>query len=226
MAFAEESNAPSSSDSTPACESSQCDSGQCNYCRMEQCQCVGDWYDNTVVFGGGDVYKSIGDRITNINGGTGALTSSPGVVTGFNTGFGLGDSGIRGQFGASYGMYDPEGRIRLVPETNDTEDQEFVTAGVYKRGDCCDPLSYGVVCDAFFADNWGVNANSVELGQLRGIVGYALNPCTEIGAFGTADLWHDHAAVTVAGAPACKPRFAPRTNSTDTSVAMPPSAVR
>ena len=163
---------------------------------------VGNWLDNTVLFTGADIYKSIGDRLTNINGGTGALTSSYGIVTGFNTGFALGESGLRGQVGTSYGVYDFRGRLRIVPDAVNAEEQGFFTAGVYKRGDMAndrDPLSYGLVVDAFAADNWGINANQVDIGQLRGVVGYALNERFEVGSFGTADLWDDDAAVTVAG---------------------------
>jgi hypothetical protein len=165
---------------------------------------LGNWLDNTVVFTGADIYKSIGDRLTNINGGVGSLTSSYGTVSGFNTGFALGDSGLRGQVGASYGVYDWRGRIRLVPEDTDVEQQMFVTAGVYKRGDMTngnDPLSYGVVFDAFAADEWGINANDLDLGQVRGMVGYALNERFEVGGFATTWIWDDDAAVTVAGAP-------------------------
>jgi hypothetical protein len=165
---------------------------------------VGNWLDNTELLSGFDVYKSIGDRLTNINGGIGSLTSSYGSVTGFNTGFALGDSNLRGQVGASYGVYDWRGRIRLVPEDTDVEQQVFVTAGVYKRGDMAgdnDPISYGVVFDAFAADEWGINANDLDLGQVRAMMGYALNDRFEIGSFGTAWLWDDDAAVTVAGAP-------------------------
>jgi hypothetical protein len=165
---------------------------------------LGNFLDNTVLFTGADIYKSIGDRITNINGGTGALTSSYGAVSGFNTGFALGDTRLRGQVGASYGVYDWRGRIRLVPEDTDTESQVFVTAGVYKRGDMQsenDPISYGVVFDAFAADEWGVNANDLDLGQVRGQMGYALSDTIEVGSFGSAWIWDDDAAVTVAGAP-------------------------
>lgn len=176
----------------------------CSHC----CEpCLGNFLDNTVVFAGADVYKSIGDRLTNINGGTGSLTSSFGGVTGFNTGFRLGDSDLRGQIGASYGVYDLRGRLRVVPEDTAVEEQGFVTAGVYKRGDMLnqtDRLSYGAVVDAFMSDNWGINANTVELGQFRGIVGYALSERFEVGGFGTAHLWHDQAAVTIAGAPSVR----------------------
>ncbi|MDZ4658137.1 MAG: hypothetical protein SH868_11225 [Bythopirellula sp.] len=165
---------------------------------------LGNWLDNTVVFTGADTYKSIGDRVTNIAGGPGALSSSYGTVTGFNTGFALGDSGLRGQVGASYGVYDFRGRLAIVPDSTNVEEQGFFTAGVYKRGDMAsdnDPLSYGVVVDAFAADNWGINANQIDVGQARGMVGYALSERFEVGGFGTADLWNDDAAITVAGAP-------------------------
>ena len=111
---------------------------------------------------------------------------------------------IRGQIGGSYGAYDPKGRLALIPQANEVEEQEFVTAGVYKRGDMlndCDPISWGLVVDYFHANQWGINANTVDLTQLRGIAGYAINECTEVGGWGTFRLWDDAAAVTVAGAP-------------------------
>lgn len=163
------------------------------------------WLDTTYVWVGADVYKSIGERITNINGGTGALTSSPGLVTGFNTGVGLVDDwGLRGQFGASVGLYDPKGRLGIVPSQNTAESQVFITTGVYKRGDMInegDRISYGVVLDYFHANDWGVNTSAFDLTQLRGVFGYALNESTEVGLFGAFGLNEQRAAVTVAGAP-------------------------
>jgi hypothetical protein len=197
------------SEATPA-ETLLADSGVelCSYnSRSGGGLCLGNWFDNTVVFTGADVYKSIGDRITNINGGTGALTSSYGAVTGFNTGFAIGDTRLRGQVGASYGVYDWRGRLRVVPEDNEPEQQGFFTAGVYKRGDMAsgnDPLSYGMVVDVFAANEWGVNANDLDLGQIRGLVGYALSNRIEVGNFFTVEAWDDDAAVTVAGAPSVR----------------------
>jgi hypothetical protein len=165
---------------------------------------TGGFLANTYVWLGADSYKSIGERITNINGGTGALTGSFGGVGGFNSGFGFGDSPIRFQAGASYGIYDFKGRIRLVPNDTEKEKQVYYTAGLYKRGDMSterDPFSFGVVYDVFRAEQWGVNANAIELSQVRGIVGYALTESTEVGVWGAYAVDGDRAAVTVAGAP-------------------------
>lgn len=159
---------------------------------------------NSYVWVGGDAYKSIGDRITNINGGTGGLTNSSGVVGGFNTSFGIGDFPIRVQAGASYGVYDFKGRLRIVPNATDTENQTFYTVGVYRRGDMSnerDPISVGIVYDTFRASRWGANANEIQLSQLRGIFGYAVTESTEVGVWGAMQLDGDRAAVTVAGAP-------------------------
>src|SRR5262245_21942839 len=60
------------------------DAGCYDACDDCGCGCIGNWFDNTYVWAGGDAYKSIGDRLTNINGGTGSLTSSFGTVVGFN----------------------------------------------------------------------------------------------------------------------------------------------
>lgn len=172
---------------------------------LEECECLGDWRENTYFWGGGDVYKSIGERITNINGGSGALTSSFGTVGGFNTGFRLGDSNVRGQIGASYGIYDYKGRIALIPKSDQSEQQAFFTLGAYKRSDMFngdDRISWGLVFDNMTASQWGVNGNEILLGQMRGTFGYAWNECTEFGVFGTMHLYDDNAAVTIGGAPA------------------------
>ena len=170
----------------------------------------------TYVFGGVDTYKSIGDRVTNIAGGPGALSGSFGGVAGFNSGFTLTESNIGLQAGASYGIYDFKGRLGIVPDDVDTETQLFYTAGVYKRGNMtgeggslADRLSLGLVYDGFEAERWGVNANNIKLGQVRGTVGFALNSSTEIGAWGTYGVTNDDAAVTVAGAPGVRRNIRP-----------------
>lgn len=162
----------------------------------------------THVWVGMDTYKSIGERITNINGGTGALTGSFGAVAGFNSGFNFGDSTFGVQAGASGGLYDPKGRIRLIPEDTEEEYQVFYTAGLYKRADMSsqdpaffDRISLGVVYDGFHARHWGVNSNDINLSQVRGTIGVAFDDATEIGVWGTTPVDTDLAAVTVAGAP-------------------------
>lgn len=166
------------------------------------------FFAGTTVFGGFDTFKSLGDRITNINGGTGALTGSYGAVIGFNSGHTLTESGFGIQVGAALGFYDPKGRLRIIPEATALETHQYYTVGVYKHanpsdegGSFADRLSLGLVVDAMHAENWGVNANNISLSQLRGTVGYALNTRTEVGVWATHGLDTDDAAVTVAGAP-------------------------
>jgi len=165
---------------------------------------LSDALENTQIFGGFDTYKSVGDRLTNINGGTGSLSSSYGNTVGFNTGFGLGGLPFRGQIGASYGVYDYKGRLGIVEHSEQVEQQMFVTTGLYKRGDMTnegDPISWGFVYDLFYADEWGINGNEFDLGQFRAIIGYALTDATEIGVWGTFAAQDNEAAVTVAGVP-------------------------
>lgn len=160
--------------------------------------------DGTYVWVAADSYKSLGERITNINGGTGALTGSLGAVGGFNTAVGFGDFPVRVQGGASYGVYDFKGRLAIVPNSTETEKQTYYTTGIYMRGDAStgkDPISFGVVYDVFKAKQWGVNASDISLSQVRGILGVAVTESTELGVWGTVGINGDRAAVTVAGAP-------------------------
>jgi len=166
-------------------------------------ECVGNWRDNTEVWIGGDAYKSIGDM------GIAGFAPTPytngnsfGAVTGFNTGLALGDSRVRAQVGASYGAYDFKGRnLGQAPfgiKGDSLEQQVYVTFGLYKRSDvCCDErLSWGVVYDYFSGHQWGWAANEVSLGQFRGIAGYAINECNELGVWGTMNTNDDSVALT------------------------------
>lgn len=166
--------------------------GNCDWCNTCS-ECIGDWRDNTVVWAGADAYKSIGDSTGPVPGG--GFMNSAGVVGGFNTGFALGNSRVRGQLGASYGIYDLKGRDTVSPSSS--EQQTFVTVGVYKRSDIanCDRISWGGVYDQFFGHQWGLAASEVYLSQLRGIAGYALSEANEVGIWGTAHTNND-ASVT------------------------------
>ena len=69
----------------------------------------------------------------------------------------------------------------------------FLTGGVYKRsnvrcGDCC---SWGVVYDYMTASNWGEEADDIDLAQLRGQIGFALNTCNEFGVWAAMSLDDD-----------------------------------
>jgi hypothetical protein len=172
----------------PAAQSvANCDA--CDSCISDNC-CVGNWRDNTQVWFGADAYKSLGDSVIPPGAGAGFMDSA-GVVGGFNTGFRLGQSRVRGQLGASYGVYDFKGRDTV--STSSSEQQTFVTLGLYKRSDVCndDRVSWGAVYDQFFGHQWGLFAGEVYLSQFRGIAGYALNECNEVGVWGTVHTNND-----------------------------------
>ncbi len=162
----------------------------CNDCSASGCGCgcVGTWHDNTSAFFAGDGWNSIADDDDNNNFG---------FRLGFNSGFALGDSTLRGQFGLSYGAYDFHGRESSdTPEAASIEEQIFLTGGVYKRSDVCcgDYLSYGLVYDAMITDNTGERAASIEIGQVRGVVGYALNEASEVGMWAAFRIDNDRVA--------------------------------
>ena len=158
-----------------------CSNSKPTFCRaMADC---GNWYQNTSVFSGVEAYKGIGDTTLPPNVATGFMNSA-GFVNGMNTGFRLGDRKLRAQVGGSFGVYDLKGRDTAVP--GQTENQGFITTGLFKRSDvnADERLSYGIVYDQLIANNWGVGADSLYLGQIRGITGVAMNSCNEVGFWG------------------------------------------
>lgn len=186
---------------TPADMAANCNSSQ----RFDCCDDVGTWRDNTVVWLGADAYKSWGDSASiQLPGLVGAgFMNSAGVVAGFNTGFALGESQVRGQLGASYGVYDLKGRDTPPYSPSSSEQQTFVTAGFYQRSDVSsgDRVSWGLVYDQFFGHQWGLYAGEVYLSQVRGIIGYALSESNEVGVWGT---WHtnsDNSVTNIAPPP-------------------------
>ncbi|MDA1053794.1 MAG: hypothetical protein O3C40_25375 [Planctomycetota bacterium] len=163
-------------------------------------ECVGNWRDNTEVWIGADAYKSFGDQTTSPLPTT--FTNSFGAVGGFNTGLALGDLRMRAQVGASYGAYDWKGRTQIpVAKSDSLEQQAYVTMGLYKRSDVCcgERISWGVVYDQFFGHQWGWRGNEVYLSQIRGMAGYAINECNEVGVWGTFHTTHDSVSVNVIG---------------------------
>jgi hypothetical protein len=181
----------------PACDANGGYGPACDSCYDSNCDsnCMGGICDNTELFVGGDSYASLGDFPL------GGFGNSFGMVGGFNSAAGLGDSQIRGQFGATYGGYDFSGR-GFGAEAQSLEEQIYVTGGVSKRSDvaCGDYVSWGIVYDALFTDNWGANALELTLGQYRGIVGYALNDCNEVGVWAALNAQTDGEVITGRGA--------------------------
>ena len=170
----------------------------CDACCESDCCCCSNWWDNTEVFLGGDAYAALGDSPA------GGFGNSFGLVTGFNSGFGLGDSQIRGQFGMSYGVYDFKGRI---VEPDSLEEQIFATTGIYRRADWCsgERITWGLVIDGFFTDNWGFGASEFNLAQLRGIAGYAINECNEVGLWATMAITEDTTPIPDGARRLCEP---------------------
>ena len=165
--------------------------------------CLGNWVDNTQVWLGGESYKSIGDSFgivpaLPIQIG---LQNSFGLVTGFNTGLAIGDLRVRAQIGGSAAIYDFRGRDILDPTV--AEHQCYVTAGFYKRSDICDDdrISWGLVFDQFLGDQWGWAANTISVSQIRGILGYAMNECNEVGGWGTFHSQSDTPVIFIAAIP-------------------------
>jgi hypothetical protein len=109
-----------------------------------------------------------------------------GTTTGANLGIVLPylqDLGIGAQIGASYGLYDFNGRT--ASNTNEPQQQTFITAGLYSRADVGRPFSGGVVYDAMINNNFGLLGTSPYLSQMRGQLAYAVNAWNEVGAWGT-----------------------------------------
>ena len=59
----------------------------------------------------------------------------------------------------------------------------------------CDRISWGLVYDNLFDHQWGWAANSLYLSQIRGIFGYALNECNEVGGWGTFHTQYDNVSL-------------------------------
>jgi hypothetical protein len=145
--------------------------------------------DNTLVSFGGEAFKSSRDwyqgSIPPFGVGNFASMNSAGVVGTVNSAFQLVEgSPIRGQIGTSYGIYDFKGRETVA--TNEPEQQLFVTLGISKRSDVLhdDRLSWGIVWDELAAFNWGAFASDESVGQVRGLLGWALGTRDEIGFWG------------------------------------------
>jgi len=110
-------------------------------------------------------------------------------VTGLNMGApipGLRDYGFGWQVGISYGVYDFDGRIPVVAGESaaGAQQQTFVTTGFFRKAQCDQRLSFGIVYDWMYNTNWGFFGNDPTLGQWRGQIEYAVSGCNGIGLWG------------------------------------------
>jgi hypothetical protein len=159
-------------DELPACDSA-CP-GDCGY---------GNCWDNTSIFFAADSWRTRADD---------DYPGSQGFRTGFNMGIGWWDCPVRVQLGGSYAGYDLSGRdgdFGADPQhSSSTEQQLIFTGGVYRRSDICNdvPCSWGAVCDVLYDNHFGEQAHEILLTQARGIIGYALNECHEVGFWGAS----------------------------------------
>jgi hypothetical protein len=180
--------------------------------------CIGNWRDNTVVFLASDAWSNIGDSVSAGNAfGSVRTQGNFGYRTGFNTGLGLGNLPFRAQVGASYGAYDFKGRSNFGTAIDSAVEQQiFFTAGLYKRGDICDGdrISWGVVYDHMYDDRWGAfTTNNVNVGQIRGIFGYALSESNEVGVWGATRAQNDQATLIFSTLPTFTVRSVDQVNA-------------
>jgi hypothetical protein len=152
-------------------------------------------------WGGSGSCCDSGDSLQPPGGGAGFMNSA-GLVGTVNTGFALWSlENIRGQIGGSYGVYDLKGRDTVSPSSS--EQQTFVTMGVYKRSNVCcgDRVSWGLVYDQFWAHQWGLFASELYVGQIRGIVGYATSEWNEFGVWSAMRTTGDNSVTGIAPPP-------------------------
>lgn len=89
------------------------------------------------------------------------------------------------QAGASYGIYNWDGRQNLVFENpKKTQRQAFITAGLFS---CFGQFNAGIVYDRLFTKHFGIYDLNPSIDQLRFQGGYQFC-CEEVGIWGTAYL--------------------------------------
>jgi hypothetical protein len=154
--------------------------GACDECcsRLgceEGCDRVG-----IVGFAGLDSFKGIAD---------GSYQSNFGAVTGLNVGSllpALEQYGIGWQTGLSYGLYDIDGRTSTVNDAARSQQQLFVTTGLFHKAKGDKRVSFGLVYDWMFNEQWGEYGAHPTLGQWRGQIEYALSGNNAVGFWGCA----------------------------------------
>lgn len=102
-------------------------------------------------------------------------------------------AGLGFQLGGSYGIYQWSGRgTGLSCESENFEQQAFVTIGLFREAaDCCG-LNLGFVYDAMFNRNFGLFSASPILGQVRAQAAWAFCQGHELGFWGTVSTRTSH----------------------------------
>jgi hypothetical protein len=143
------------------------------------CEACPRW--GIIGFAGLDSFKGISD---------GSSESNFGAVTGLNAAIpitGPDSYGLSWQLGMSYGVYDFDGwGNEFNVRRRSAQQQTFLTTGFFHKANSDQRLSYGIVYDWMFNDNWGEYVgNDPTLGQWRGQVEYATSCCNAFGIWGT-----------------------------------------
>ncbi len=149
-----------------------CDGCCCHLGCEGECGGVG-----IVGFEGLDSFKGIAD---------GSYPGNFGEVTGVNIGtpmWGLQQYGFGWQTGVSYGVYDWDGRSSTTNNPAGAQQQLFVTTGFYRKAPCNQRLSFGLVYDWMFNDEWGEYGAHPTLGQWRFQIEYATSGENSFGLF-------------------------------------------
>jgi hypothetical protein len=167
--------APAAPAAAPAMGDCACNDGDSMCASCQACPNRG-----LIVYSGYESWRGVSD---------GSYNNNNGGSTGFNYGTRLGNfsdmTGIGFQFGASYGIYDWNGRSSAPNNDTQAQTQLFITTGFFKKVNDTSNWSYGLIHDWMVNRNFGVEANNPTLGQWRGQISYATNAWNEIGAWGT-----------------------------------------
>lgn len=167
--------------------------GSCDGCCKLFNECQDDRRFAVYTFTGFDSWRGVAD---------GSYQNNNGLHTGLNLGGAIPrfeDTGLAWQLGGSFGVYDWNGRESSFNEFAATQQQSFVTAGIFRRAHESSAWSGGLVVDQMVANNFGVFANEPYLCQLRYQLAYAVNCRNELGIWGTQQL--NHSTQNVLGVP-------------------------
>jgi hypothetical protein len=129
--------------------------------------------------------------LAGVQGFTGPLnrggTSSFGFYEGFNHAIPMFGGCLGGQIGAQWTQSNHEGAYFSSEE----REQIFFTAGLFRRVDC--GLQGGLVFD-YLHDEWDYD---LDLGQLRGEIGWKCDPCNEFGFWFAAGGDNDRSSLAL-----------------------------